>query len=364
MTLLVVVVVILTAIAAMVLGFGVLLAKRIVNSVARPKPLAVDIFGQEVMLPKNAETAAAGEYLLHVCGEESSVIRVGEVLRVAEGVVHRKLVDAVEISGGVGGHWSAHGYSSPDEVGSFESVSVPISGGGTRDAWMFPGDPARWVIHVQGIRTSRSVTLRSVALAQEASATSLAITYRGAGDGPPSKAATLGAREWTELRDAIAYARSQGAQRVTVVAWSMGAALMLELLRHDPHAADDLVLICPVSSWPETIKYGAVQAGLPRQAAGLAMLLLKTRLGAALSGLSGPIDVRRLDWTYPGALPVRTLVIHSRGDEVVPWQSTMKLVDANPDTVTLVETVACPHGFELTVPDENARSHLRQWLIN
>lgn len=345
-------------------ALGVLLAKRVVNATARPKLLRVGFAGQEVALPESAKTAAAGEYLLQLDEDPSSVLRVGEVLRVADGKVHRALVGAPERSGDAGGYWSAHGYSSPGEIGSFESVSVPVAGGETRDAWLFPGDPAYWVIHVQGIRTSRGVTLRTVAIAHEAGATSLTITYRGSGDGPPSRAATLGAREWTELQDAIAYARSQGAQRVTVVAWSMGAALMLELLKHDPRAVDDLVLMCPVSSWPETIEYGAVQAGLPKQAAGLAALLMRTRLGAKVLGLPEPVDVRKLDWTYPGSLPVPTLVIHSQGDEVVPWSSTVKLVASNPDTVTFVETVACPHGFELTVPDPEARSRLLEWLIS
>lgn len=354
----------LVVIAAAAGALGVLLAKRVVNATARPKLLRVGFAGQEVALPESAKTAAAGEYLLQLDEDPSSVLRVGEVLRVADGKVHRALVGAPERSGDAGGYWSAHGYSSPGEIGLFESVSVPVGDGETRDAWLFPGDPAHWVIHVQGIRTSRGVTLRTVAIAHEAGATSLTITYRGSGDGPPSRAATLGAREWTELRDAITYARSQGAQRVTVVAWSMGAALMFELLKHDPRAVDDLVLMCPVSSWPETIEYGAVQAGLPRQAAGLAALLMRTRMGAKVLGLSEPVDVRKLDWTYPGSLPLPTLVIHSQGDEVVPWSSTVKLVARNPDTVTFVETVACPHGFELTVPDPEVRSRLVDWLIS
>lgn len=44
--------------------------------------------------------------------------------------------------------------------------------------------------------------------------------------------------------------------------------------------------------------------------------------------------------------------------------STVKLVASNPDTVTFVETVAGPHGFELTVPDPEARSRLVDWLIS
>lgn len=171
---------------------------------------------------------AAGEYLLQPDEDPSSVLRVGEVLRVADGKVHRALVGAPERSWMPADTRSAHG-GTPHRRDRLVRVRAQAGGDGeTRDAWLFPGDPAHWVIHVQGIRTSRGVTLRTVAIAHEAGATSLTITYRRRRDGPPSRAATLGAREWTELRDAITYARSQGAQRVTVVAWSMGAALMFE----------------------------------------------------------------------------------------------------------------------------------------
>lgn len=346
-------------------GVGLLLAKRVVNAAAQPKLLQVEFTSQEVTLPKSDKTIAAGEYLLHLTGGDMAVVRVGKVLRVGESTVHRELVDdpggrAVTATG----YWSAHGFASPDEVGEFRSVQVPLASGEYRDAWLFPGDPTHWVIHVQGIRTTRNVTLRTVAAARDAGATSLTISYRGSGDGPPTKAAMLGSEEWSELRDAISYARVNGGRHITVVAWSMGAGLAFELLKRDPAAVDDLVLMCPVSSWPATIEYGATKAGLPRQAAVLAGLILRSRFGARLLGLPAPLNVQQLVWTGPGALPVPTLVIHSPDDEVVPWSSTKELVENNAHAVTLIETVACPHGFELTVPDPIASASLKDWLIN
>lgn len=353
------------AASAAVGGVGILLAKRVICAVAQPKLLRMEFTDQAVALPKSAKTMAAGEYLLHLTGPDSAVVRVGRVLRVDESTVHRELVDPWGDRAAVAtGYWSAHGYAGPDEVGEFRSVEVPLENGEYRDAWLFPGNPTHWVIHVQGIRTSRGVTLRTVAAARDAGATSLTITYRGSGDGPPNKVVMLGSEEWSELRDAISYAREGGAQRVTVAAWSMGAGLVFELLKREPTAVDDLVLMCPVSSWPATIEYGATQAGLPRQAASLAGLILRSRLGARLLRLPAPLDVRKLDWTGPGALPVRTLLIHSPHDEIVPWCSTRKLVENNAQTTTLVETAACPHGFELTVPDPRAHALLRDWLLN
>lgn len=344
-------------------AIGLLLAKRVVNAEARPKGMHVDLSEGVVSLPEDEKTTAAGEYLLTLV--DGTILHVGEVLDLVGGRVRRQVLgDASGYrSGEVAASWSAHGYASPGDVAEYSTVQVPLANGEQREAWLFPGDPERWVIHVQGVRTTRGVTLRTVAVAHEAGATSLAITYRGAGDGPRARSATLGSREWVELQDAIAYARHNGAKRVTVVAWSMGAALAFELLRRHPEAIDDLVLMCPVSSWPKTIEYGAERAHLPRQAAGLAVWLIRTRVGAKLLGLPTPIDVRTLEWTGPGSLPVPTMIIHSQGDEVVPWHTTQELVGRNPE-VELVETVACPHGFELTVPDTDTRSRLLDWLIS
>lgn len=352
------------AVAAAGLGaVGLLLAKRVVNASSTPKLLKVTFDGSTVLLPEDERTAAAGEYLLSVVDGE--VVRVGAVMAIENGLVRRVVLgdtDGLPV-GETQASWSAHGFTGPGEVGEYLTVDVPLANGESREAWLFPGDNAHWAIHVQGVRTTRGVTLRTVDVAREAGLTSLAITYRGAGDGPPARAATLGSLEWTELRDAIVYAKSNGARRVTVIAWSMGAALAFELLRVDPKLVDDLVLMCPVSNWPRTIEYGAQHAGLPRRAASLASVLLRSRVSARLLGLPAPVDVRKLVWTRSGSLDVPTLIVHSQGDEVVPWHTTLELVRNNPKA-ELVETVACPHGFELTVPDPETRSRLKSWLIN
>ncbi len=61
---------------------------------------------------------------------------------------------AVERRGTGRGSWIAHKYAGPDEIGPFEVVHFPVADGELREAWLFKGDPTRWVIHVQGIRTS------------------------------------------------------------------------------------------------------------------------------------------------------------------------------------------------------------------
>lgn len=344
-------------------GFGFLLAKRVVSASARSKLIDVEFAGSRVSLPSTDKTTAQGEYHLSVVG--GPVVRIGAVVGHSDGRVTRQVLSdtAETLQGRHKASWSAHGYAGPSDVGEHSTVEIPTSSGETREAWLFPGDPSHWTIHVQGVRTTRGVTLRSVAIAREVGATALAITYRGSGDGPAARAATLGAIEWSELSDAVSYARTNGARRVTVVAWSMGAALALELVRRSPRAVDDLVLLCPVSDWPMTIEYGARRAGLPRLAASLASLMIRNRFVAGALGLPAAIDVRSLSWTQRGSVPIPAMVVHSQGDEVVPWETTIELVRNNPD-IELVESVACPHGFELTVPDASTRAAVRGWLIN
>lgn len=346
-----------------VTGAGVLLAKRVVAVAGRPRKTTAHIQRDEVTLPRDIRTQAAGEYLLGL--EDGSHVRIGEVLGIDDTTVVRRVLSAPPTmrDAVVTGVWISHGYLGARDLGEHEVVDVPVEDGTTREAWLFRGSPDHWVIHVQGIRTTRAVTLRSVAIAQEAGCTSLSITFRGAGDGPPARAATLGAREWAELRDAISFARAQGASRVSVMAWSMGAGLAFELFARDRHAFDDLTLLCPASDWPATIEYGATQAGLPRVGAWLAGRMLRSRLGVLLLGLPGRVDVRDLVWTGPGSVPPRTLIVHSRGDEVVPWTSTAQLVSNNPHAA-VVEVAPCPHGYELTAASPAQRARIREWLIS
>lgn len=217
------------------------------------------------------------------------------------------------------------------------------------------------MIHVQGIRTSRLVTLRSVEVAHSAGLTSLAITYRGSGDGPVAAASTLGQREWTDLADAIAYARSRGASEVYVVAWSMGAGLALELLRHDPRVIDRLALIAPATNWPAIIRHGVKRAGLPYFVARIMAVMLGSRIASRPLGMTTPLDVDRLDWGLDAARSLPTSVTHSPGDDEIPFELSREFALPKPH-VELVETVAAPRGWEANVDPGASRKALASWF--
>lgn len=254
--------------------------------------------------------------------------------------------------------------SSPSEV-SDNWTEVPL-GPTANDgaAWYFPAPnpSSHWSIHVQGIRTSRLVTLRTVAVLHETGAHALTVTFPGAGDGPRQRGSSLGLTEWTCVLQAIRFARRSGAQRVTLVAWSMGTGLALSAARAAPELVDDVVLICPAISWRNIIEHGARRARLPVIASYLTVAALKSPYVSRLIGMPAPVDVDELDWSKPGRVLHPTLVIHSRGDDVIPFSHSRRFFEAHSGLVRLVETTPAPHGREADVDPTTFRSAIQAHL--
>lgn len=345
-----------------------MLARRVVGVEPRRKTVTVRRVGDAIELPRSDLTVVDGNYGLWFGERFEHHALIGPVVSSDGTRVTRRLLKTTAPIGTeqFKAQWTGHTMSGPAEIDpAWEDVRVPLRDGVTAPAWLFRGTSleAPWVIHVQGIRTSRLVTLRSVEVAQTAGLTSLAITYRGSGDGPPASASTLGQCEWRDLADAVAYARSRGATSVYVVAWSMGAGLALELLRHDPAAFERLALIAPATNWRVVIQHGVRGAGLPDFLAPVVTWVLGSRVASRLAGMPMPLDFGRLDWIRNATTSVPTIVVHSEGDEEIPFDLTRTFVGANP-RVTLVETAAAPHGWEANVGREAFRTALASFLSN
>lgn len=343
-----------------------MLARRIVGVVPRRRTVTVRLVGDDLELPRSDLTVAEGSYGLWFGDRFQHHALVGPVVWSDNDRVIRRVLKTTAPMGTkpFEAQWTGHLVSGPGEIDpNWEDVAVPLRDGGSAPAWLFRGTSSAvpWVIHVQGVRTSRLVTLRSVAVAQSAGFTSLAITYRGAGDGPSASASTLGLKEWSDLADAVTYARSRGATAVYVVAWSMGAGLALELLRHDPTAFDRLALIAPATNWREIVKQGVKRAGLPGFFAPIVMWALGSRVVSRLIGMPTVVDFDRLDWASDLVIGVPTIVVHSSGDEEIPFELTRIFVIAHPH-VALVETAVAPHGWEANVDPNLFSSALASWL--
>lgn len=348
------IVTVLVLIAGGVVAFLRLLGRKVVAVVPRRKTVVARATDVSVTLPRSPLTVAPGRYGAWFGDNFSSHALVGEITSLDDSEVTRALIraDAHIPSGEFETQWTGHIFASPAELGlAWNEVEIGLADGSSLPAWLFPssGAGAGWVIHVQGIRTSRLVTLRAIRVAHEAGFTSLVITYRGAGDGPPVSASMLGLEEWTDLRDAIGFARAQGASEIVVVAWSMGAGLPLELARRHPENIDRLVLICPATNWRAIVQHAAKKAHLPRFFATAMMALMKTPVACRIFGLAHPLDVDRLDWTRPGSVAVPTVVVHSDGDDEIPFGLSKAFAEAHPETVRLVQTQTAPHGWEANV---------------
>lgn len=343
-----------------------MLARRVVGTKPRRKTVAVRGVGDDLELPRTELTVVNGNYGLWFGEGFRQHALIGPVVSSDGDRVIRRVVKSTAPIGEepFEAQWTGHTISGPAEIDpDWENVTVPLHDGGSAPAWLFQGMSldAPWVIHVQGIRTSRFVTLRSVEVVQGAGLTSLVITYRGSGDGPPASASALGQREWTDLADAITYARARGATAVYVVAWSMGAGLALELLRHEPRAFDRLALIAPATNWPRIVRRGVERAGMPAFVGFVVTSMLRSRFPSQLFGMPSQLDFDQLDWRRSLATTVPTVVVHSRGDEEIPFELTSQFVSAQPD-FTLVETAAAPHGWEANVDPDRFKSALMSWL--
>lgn len=340
-----------------------MLGRRVV-AVTRPRGTIECRAGDgTVFLPRNALTEAPGEYGLWFGTQFQHHALVGGAVYADDATVERRVIASSTAlpPDYFPAHWTGHTFSGPDALGlPWREVMVPLEEGGMAPAWLFPvaSGAAPWAIHVQGIRTSRIVTLRAVAAAQRAGFSSLVITYRGAGDGAPASASSLGLTEWVDLRAAIRFARGQGATNIVVVAWSMGAGLALELARRDPALIDQLVLICPATNWRAIVHHAVHKAHLPRFLASAALALLSTPLVSRSAGLAKPIDFDELDWTRAGSVTVPTVVIHSDGDAEIPFRLSEDFARAHPDVVTLVQTHTAPHGWEPNVDPERFNAAL------
>jgi predicted alpha/beta hydrolase len=311
---------------------------------------------EEVVLSSTKYTRQPGVYGAR-WGGGTSHARIGELTHRerTEKQVSRSLerVTGRQLRSGDLVDWSGQYFDGPDDLGlAYDDVEL-ASEGGPAPAWHFAAiDPAscEWIIHVHGIRVTRLSPLRGVAVVAESGAHSLVITYRGDPDGlgQVGSRSTLGLTEWRDIDPAIEYALARGAKRIVLVGWSTGGQMALlasersELRSH----IDELILIGPVTDWRATILHGAREAHVPLAIASLVLRVLSSSAGGKMFGLRQQIDFDSLDWTkLEDRVPKPCLVLHSAGDDEVPFALTRKFAAAN-KLVTVVELPAALHTLE------------------
>lgn len=346
-------------------------ARRIVTP-DRHKPDDVEVLtvgAATVTLRANEETVAPGRYGLWLDGGNGHA-QLGEVLEHdadARTVTRRVLgVDSGRLRDGKG-RWNGYFYArSPTlALGLAHQDVVVTSEAGELPTWFVPPSPDGegdsggsdvWAILVHGRGGTREEGLRAVPLLHRLGMPVLIPSYRNDVDAPSSHRHSgsyhLGDTEWVDVEAAVLHALDAGAKEVVLFGWSMGGAIILQLVARSWLAdrVRGLVLDAPVVDWRDVLDHHARLNRLPRPVGRLGLAMLGHRSARRLVGVDGPVDLRRLDWvTRAAELRLPVLLVHSDDDEYVPSGPSRRLAQARPDLVTHVPVAGARHTREWNV---------------
>jgi alpha-beta hydrolase superfamily lysophospholipase len=222
---------------------------------------------------------------------------------------------------------SAHGLA-------FVEVDIPAPVGPC-PAWFVPaggddtdGDttPDTWVVLVHGRGGTRREGLRVLPALHALGLPVLVLSYRNDPEAPasPDGHYHLGDTEWLDVEAAVQHALANGARRVVLVGWSMGAAIIGALLDRSALASKVVALVwdAPLLDWRATLRQQARIRRIPPALTVLTTGLAHRRIG---------IDFDRFDLRRrPPAVRPPTLMIHSAGDTAVPVEPTRALAAVAP----------------------------------
>jgi pimeloyl-ACP methyl ester carboxylesterase len=348
------------SVATTVLARAVIYPKR-----SRPTHIDEVRAGGDVVLSSTALSRFPGTLGLLYDGElKLAVLKPGtQVLKNPERVV-RTLAAPAPLLGGTEGRATGNVFG-PEDITGTPPESVAIDGGHQlQPAWLYRGAGAAksiWVIHVHGMLAGRDSALRSAHAVASAGVTSLVVSYRGDGEAPTETAGPshLGQTEWNDVDAAVAFAQVNGATSVILVGWSLGATLALTAVEqgHSRALVSGLVLVSPVISWAQSIRFGMRQNRVPAWLASLTIAALSLPGTSTLLGLTQPLEL-------PDVLPtvsVPTLIIHSEGDRTAPFQTSRDFA-ALDEAVELDEFPACPHAMEWNTDPARFSAAVQRWI--
>ncbi|WP_063753742.1 S9 family peptidase [Kutzneria sp. 744] len=314
-----------------------------------------------VALQKASDTTDAGQWALLWDG---GYAQVGEVLSDRDNKVERRLLKGQAPPAGT--HVRLNPQMWPGDPKSalgqdFSTVDVPTELG-PMPAWLVPGNDT-WVIAVHGRGGTREETLRAIPPLHKLGLTVLSVTYRNDAGAPPSPDGFfhLGDSEWRDVESAMKYGSAHGAKRFVLYGWSMGGAIVEQLMTQSPLAGevDSVVLDAPAVSWGKTLVLQAQDRGLP-------LTGLLTWDAELVSGWRSGIDFGRMELIdSPPAHKPPTLLFHGSLDTTVPVQASRDLAAAAGGLgwpITYVEVPKAEHTAAWNVDPDGYERHLRDFL--
>jgi uncharacterized protein len=311
-----------------------------------------------IALESSAETRRPGVYGLEWPGGRAIA---GSVLAEDEDTVTRRLraVDGYLAPGmevGVDPNvWAGN----PSQALGLPSTTVPIRGElGTMPAWLVPGRSRTWAIVVHGINATPQTGLRVVPALHRAGLPTMLITYREDLGAPPSPDGFhhMGLTEWRDLAAAARYALAHGAERLLLVGYSMGGALVTQFMQHSALAprVSGLVLDAPVLDWRDVLSFNATKMGFPS----IASLPVEWAIGTRIDADWESLDAHR----HPEDFQLPILLFHGGEDEVVPISSSEEFAAELPRRVTFYRAPPAGHCESWNVDPQAHAARLTLFL--
>jgi uncharacterized protein len=220
----------------------------------------------------------------------------------------------------------------------FANVEVPDELG-PMPAWLIPAHTHTWAIVVHGIDGKREDDLRITPTLHAAGMPTLLITYREDIGAPasPDGLHHMGLTEWRDLQAAARYALAHGAQRLVLIGYSMGGAIVAQFMERSPlaHRVAGLVLDAPALNWKAILAFNANEMGLPSFTAIPVEWMIGARIDAnwnSLDALNHPADFH---------LPI--LLFHGTADETIPISTSNAFAKELPGWVTYYRVPKAGH---------------------
>jgi len=154
----------------------------------------------------------------------------------------------------------------------------------------------------------------------------------------------FGSTEWRDLQGAVRYATDHGADKVVLVGYSMGGAIIAAFLEHSSlaDAVAAVVLNAPMLDLGATISHQAADRSLPL--IGIALPPPLTWTAKQIAGVRFDLDWDELNYLDQSDwLTVPTLIFHGDDDATVPLSVSQDLLDTHEELVDLVVVSGAAH---------------------
>ena len=337
----------------------------------------VDLDAATIALRRASDSSIPGRYGLWF-DHSRGYARIGAVLDETSDSVTRELlsVDYGTPRAPMGARLSGWFYRHPRELGLPVRDVVIATAAGAAPAWHLPvsvdaegvaATNPTWAIVVHGHGSARPEGLRAVAPLHAMGWDALLISYRNDGTAPasPDRRTALGDREWLDVEEAMRYAVAQGAERIVLVGFSLGGAIVLQAATRAVNGdrVAGVVLDSPVVDWVVALDHLAARMRVPGVVRRGAYLMAGEPWGGALTGLNDPIDWKRLNFVArAGELAVPILLMHSDDDGYVVPDASLALAAARPDIVRFERWTTARHAKLWNLDPERWEGDIRDWL--